>query len=319
VPKLGGAAKMAGVVSALRRLRAESWTPDVVHAHEYRAGLPARLAARSSGAPLIISEHSSDVALGRLTSRQRSAARRSFGRAAVVCPVSQSLAARLETLTGDARVVAVPNAVDTDLFHPAGGDRADRRIRLLAVGNLVEVKGHRHLIDALRIVLDEGLDASLDIVGDGPARHELEERAGRLGLRGDVEFHGHVTRQAVADAMRAADVLVLPSLWETMGCVLAEALASGIPCVATRVGGVEEVIDDRTGVLVEPASPEALAAGILTVARERERFGASELREVAVQRFGHDAVGRRWTDLYSDAIGARGDRHARWHGETAHA
>ena len=80
-----------------------------------------------------------------------------------------------------------------------------------------------------------------------------------------MQFHGHLSRRDVAQMMRAADILVLPSLWETQGCVLLEATSSGLPAVASRVGGTPEVVNPSNGELVEPDSETALVDGIVRV------------------------------------------------------
>ena len=303
VPKLATAYKLMGVARAIARLRRRGWVPDVVHAHEYTAGRPALVAARlSGGAPLVVSEHASDVALGRLTARQITRARQTFHAAAIVAPVSDDLGHRLQPLAGATPVVPVPNPVDTDLFHP-GARHPDQQLRLLTVGNLVEIKGHNNLIEALRIVADAGLDARLDIAGDGGLREPLARRAHELAVADRVTFHGHLPRRRVAALMRTADVFVLPSLYESLPCVLAETMASGVPCVATAVGGVPELVNRGTGVLVEPGSPPALADGIRTVVARRTQYDPRVLHEVAVHRYGYRAVERSWSDVYVRALG----------------
>lgn len=312
VPKLSSIYKLLGILLALRRLhRRDHWVPEIVHAHEYGAGLPALLIASLTGAPVVISEHASDFALGRLDPRQIARASRAFRRAAVVSPVSRELGRRLAPLVGNTPLMPVPNAIDTRLFSP-GRRPASREIQLLSVGNLVEVKGHRHLIDALKILRDSGVDASLDIAGDGHLRGELENRAENLGIRDSVRFHGHVPKHRVAELMHRADVFVLPSLWENMPCVLLEAMSSGLPCVASHVGGVPEIVDRAAGVLVAPGSPAGLAAAVGEVARARGAYNARALHETAARRYGSDAIGGQWAEIYALAHRTRsGDEDRR--------
>jgi glycosyltransferase involved in cell wall biosynthesis len=298
IPKLGSLYKLSGMLLVLTRLRRrDRWVPEIVHAHEYAAGLPALLLGSLTGASVVVSEHASDFALGRLRPREVARARRVFRRAAVVSPVSRDLARRLAPLAGSTPLVAVPNSIDTRLFSP--GQRAGTgRIELLSVGNLVEVKGHRYLIEALELLRDSGVDASLDMVGDGHLRPQLEHRVEELGIGDRVRFHGHVPKQRVAEMMRRADVFVLPSLWENMPCVLLEAMAAGLPAVASSVGGVPEIIDRASGVLAEPGSPAALAAAVQEVARSRGAYDPRALHENAARRYGHEAIGDRWTGVY---------------------
>jgi glycosyltransferase involved in cell wall biosynthesis len=105
--------------------------------------------------------------------------------------------------------------------------------------------------------------------------------------------------------MRAADVFVLPSRFENLPVVLLEAMATGLPVVATAVGGVPEIVDERAGALVAPGDPEALAGAIAAVAARVECFDSAGLVERARARFGLDAVAGTWNGIYEELIAAR--------------
>jgi L-malate glycosyltransferase len=304
LPKMGFFVKMLGILTVVARLRrSNAWIPDVVHAHVFGAGLPAAVVAAVSRAPVVLSEHSSSVALGHLQPRQRAVARRAFRCADVVCPVSDDLGRSLVELAGGTPVVAVPNAVDDKLFRlrsasarPSSPEGSD--VRLLTVGNLVKIKGHGHLIEALAELRASGTPARLEVVGDGPLRGELQAQARKLGIDEHVVFHGVLSRERVAAIMGIVDIFVLPSLWETQGCALIEAMTCGCPSVATDVGGVPEVLDPRAGVLVAPESPEALTEGIVEVLGRLADYQPQELRSLAVKRYGYAAISRQWSAVY---------------------
>jgi glycosyltransferase involved in cell wall biosynthesis len=252
---------------------------------------------------VVLSEHLSDIARGTLSSREVRAAQRAYRAVAVICPVSDDLGRRVKQLADGTELITVPNPVDTELFRPNPskdelGSRGPAEARLLTVGNLVEVKGHRYLIEACRGLRGDGLSFHLDIVGDGPLRAELEGEVRSAGLGDVVTFHGVMSRADVAHMMRAADVFVLPSLWETMGCVLIEAMASGTPCVATDVGATGEIVDSKTGILVEPASGLELGRGLTQLLERRRSFDASTLHDRAVRRYGYDVSAERVTRVY---------------------
>jgi L-malate glycosyltransferase len=311
IPKLGFLFKMLGILTVVARLRrSNAWIPDVVHAHQFGAGLPAAVVAAVSRAPIVITEHSSTVALGHLKPRQRAVARRAFRRADVVCPVSDDLGRRLAELTGRTPIMPVPNAVDDKLFclrsataRPAPPDRSE--VRLLTVGNLVKIKGHRHLIQALAQLRGSGTPARLEVVGDGPLRGELQTQARELGVNSHVEFHGILPRERVAAIMGIVDIFVLPSLWETQGCALIEAMTCGCPSVATDVGGVPEVLDPTAGVLVAPGSSEALTEGIVEVLGRLADYQPQELRALAVNRYGYTAISHQWSTVYRSVLSER--------------
>jgi L-malate glycosyltransferase len=309
VPRSGFACKVAGLLAVVARLRRAHWRPDVVHAHEYTAAPVAFLLGAITRAPVIFSEHYSGFALGTLDGGELRRARWAFEHARMVCPVSASLARHIQALTPDAAVEPVPNSVDTDVFVPNLARRASRPPRLITVGSLKEVKGHRHLIGALAELRQRGRALHLDVIGDGPLRSELEALAVGLGVDDLITFHGAKAKAEVAEALQQADVFVLPSLWETLSCALLEALSAGLPVVATNVGGIREFVTERAGRLVAPGSAGALAAGILEVSESLQRYDPDELRATATGRFSRKAVGGQWAEVYASvANGSAGKR-----------
>lgn len=270
---------LAAAARGLRLVRG----PDLVHAHFFLAGLPAVLFQRR---PVVVSEHWS-VFLPedplRLGPGGRLAARVAFGRAALVLPVSAALQRGIEAHGIRARFRVVPNVVDTELFRPGDGGREG----LLAVGLQYPAKGFDVLLDALARLPEE----RLTLVGDGPLRAALEAQAERLGIADRVEFAGTLPKREVAELMRRARLVVVPSRFETSGVVAIEALASGAPVVASRVGALPELLAESGGALVPPDDPAALAAAIRAGA---ENGVAERIRE----RHSRAQVGRELDEIY---------------------
>jgi glycosyltransferase involved in cell wall biosynthesis len=304
----GMALHVGGALAALRRLRHEGFVPDVVHAHVYSAGLPALVVAKRAGAPLVVSEHYTGFQRGLITGADRLTAEAAFRGADLVAPVSEELAARLRPLAGRTPMRVVPNPVDTDVFHPPEGPRPEGP-RLLCVAWLDPKKGHRFLLEALAALGRH--DVTLDLVGGGELRPELEAEAARLGLSARVRFLGPLPKEGVAELMRRADLFVLPSLDENLPVVLAEAMASGLPAVATRVGGVEEVLDQDAGELVPPRDAEALARAIREWLERPLRPDPAALAARARERFGYEALGRTWDEIYAELSSSAGSSSSR--------
>ena len=143
-------------------------------------------------------------------------------------------------------------------------------VRALYVGRLSAEKGPLELLDALALI--QPGTVTLDLVGDGPLAGACVERASALPP-GTVRLHGRVDREGVARLMQEADLLVVPSLTDNQPCVVLEARASGLAVVATRVGGIPEIVPNGAGLLVEPGDAAALARGIVRVASEGRRDG----------------------------------------------
>jgi glycosyltransferase involved in cell wall biosynthesis len=281
------ATQLIGMRAALAR-----WRPDVIHAHVFEAGFPAVLLARRLGVPVVITEHFTAFQRGLVRGYDLWLARYAFRHAELVTPVSEDLRAQLERVEPRARFRVVPNVVDPAVFFP--GDDAHRGpLRLLNVASLDEKKRQLDLLDAVAALR---VDATLDIAGEGELEAELRRRAHVLGLGERVRFLGPQSQAQVAQRMREADVFVLSSRFENLPVVLLEALASGLPIVATRVGGVPEIVDERAGVLVAPGEPVALARAIEAVAGRS--FDRLALAERARSRYGIEAVGRLWDEIY---------------------
>jgi glycosyltransferase involved in cell wall biosynthesis len=309
IPKSGLSSKLAGLLKLCSALRRARWRPDVIHAHEFSAASVAVPLGVLTGAPLIFSEHWSGFALGTLDKRERRLARWAFSRGRLVCPVSADLARHVAAVAPDVSIRPVPNVVDTDLFVPPEAWRPEGALRLVTVGSLVPIKGPRHLIAAVSALRERGVSVALEIIGDGPLRADLERFAADLDVADAITFRGRVDRPAVAAALRRSDAFVLPSLWETLSCALLEAMAAGLPAVATRVGGIPEVLTSGEGILVEPGSTDALAEGLLAMAESVAKYDRRSLRQKAVASFGYDAIAREWADVYASVVDdARGNR-----------
>ena len=258
-------------IPAARRL-ADEMKPSVVCAF---FGIPGGPAAwrlrRRRGIPYVLSLRGSDVPRPELAAHQRLHAltrpllRRMYRDAAGLVAVSDSLrCAALAVLPG-ARIEVIPNGVDMERFKPpAGRSGPADRPELLFVGRLREFKGVQDAIAALPALERAlGRPARLTIIGDGPSRAALEAQAAALraaGSNSEVRFLGWLEPDALPPAYESASLLLLPSVVEGHSNVILEALAAGLPCVASDVPGIRETITDgREGILIPPGSPDALA------------------------------------------------------------
>ena len=178
----------------------------------------------------------------------------------------------------DDKIIVIPNGVDVDR-HDAPIDRAAVRDELgvgrddtvlAMVGTFKRQKGHFHLVEAAARLRELHPDLRFLLVGDGPLRAEVEDAARRAGVDDVVRFLG--SRRDVARILAASDGFVLPSLWEGLPIALLEAMAAGLPCVATEVSGTEQVVvDGETGILIPPGDPLALAKALKQLAGDPQR------------------------------------------------
>ncbi len=298
------------LVRRLREIR-----PDIVHSRNW-ATFDAVPAARLARVPVVIhGEHGRDISDPEGRNARRNRIRRALAPMVTrFVTVSHDLRRWLLTVVRipAAKVVTICNGVDTDRF--VEGDQAAARAALDlpldrtivgTVGRLDPVKDQAGLVQAFARVRRDHPGAVLVIAGDGPCRADLEALVGALGLDADVRLLGE--RKDVPQVLQAMDVFVLPSIAEGISNTILEAMATGLPVVATRVGGNPELVDDgTTGTLVEAGSPEALAsaiAGYLADPGRRLAHGRAS-RRLAVARFGLSTMRQTYAGLYA-ALGSR--------------
>jgi len=300
IPKTTYFIYLWSVIDAFRGLVKEGFKPDVIHAHVFTAGVPAVILGKLFRIPVVITEHSTSFPRHSLSILEILLARFAMQRANIVLPVSDDLRKHIEAYGIKAKFQVVPNVVNTAFFYPLAkrSYKSAGIKKLLWVGLLTPKKGVPYLLEALSQLKDRRDDFALDIVGDGPNRAEYEQMVAELGLSDRVKFHGLKSKSEVAEFMRRCDFFVLPSIWENLPVVLIEALASGKPVIASRVGGIPEMINDEVGCLVPPKDVDALAEAIDHMLDRSQSYSASNIAKYAIRHYSFQRVGQQLHNIY---------------------
>jgi glycosyltransferase involved in cell wall biosynthesis len=301
------------VLRLVRIIRA--WRPDVLHSHMVHANLIARAIRPVAGVPALVSTIHSINDGGPL---RMAAYRLTSGLVDRFTIISRLAAERYIAIRAvpAQRLQVVPNAVDTDRFRKLPEARAALRRELglgeefvwLAVGRFEPAKDYPTMIAAFARLATVRPASRLLLVGKGSLRSEVEGMVRAAGVEDGVRFLG--VRRDIPALMSAADGYLLSSAWEGMPVVLLEAAAVELPVVATRVGGVAEVVEDgTTGLLVRSADPAMLAEAMEKMEsltpEARLAMGASG-RLLVEQRYGTGRVMEMWERLYSEVIAGAG-------------
>jgi len=287
------------ILVVARRLFKKGFIPKIIHAHVFTAGLPALILGRLYRIPIVISEHWSKFPLRKLNAFERILAKFVMNRADTILPVSNSLKATFSSYGIKGKFEIVPNVVDTSLFYPLEKNHnKNHEKKILFVGSLNPIKGLPFLFHALSKLGQRRMDWHIDIVGNGPPRRKYERMVVELGLTGKVIFQGLRSKQEVAEFMRKADLLVLPSLVETFGVVAAEALATGTPVLSTRCGGPEEFVTDEVGLLIPPGDEDALYKALSYMLDNLNRYSYHRISQYACERFSPERLGMLLHTIY---------------------
>jgi glycosyltransferase involved in cell wall biosynthesis len=295
-------------VSSILRLRAiiKEHGVEIVNTHSGVDAWIGALAAKLAGAPLLVRTRHLNIPL-----------RRSIINFVHYLPDLYITCGEnmRHTLVDDCgfpadRVVSIPTGVDERFFNVKRNPElraryglGDRAPVVVNVGILRRVKGHEVTLKAAKAVLQSIPEARFLIVGDGPLRQSLEKMMEELGMGGAVMFTGFV--EDVADIYAAADVAVLSSWSEGLPQSMLQAMAAGVPVVATRVGGVPEVIvDGLNGVLVGAGDDTAMAAGIVKLLRDKNLARDMALKAGETVREGHslDRMLQKTEQVYQDFL-----------------
>jgi glycosyltransferase involved in cell wall biosynthesis len=303
---------LLGIRRTVRRIHAE-WSIDVIHAHMMVPdGWAASRIGPELGVPTVGTAHRADVldipAQGAKSRMQVAEAIRSLD---AVVTVSRAIGDAADAIARPKRpITVVPNGADAEVFLPRDPVEARRRLGIPEggpvvsyVGKLVPRKGVDTLIESMGVLAArEGGAPHLVMAGIGPMRESLEQRASELGVADRITWLGKVPHDDVGWVMSTGDVFILPSLSEGLPTVVCEAMACGLPVVATAVDGTPEIVDEpATGLLVQPHDIDGIAAALSRLLDDpalRAQMGAEALRRSAAD-YTWAANARRMEDVYS--------------------
>jgi glycosyltransferase involved in cell wall biosynthesis len=291
--------------------------PDIVHTHSSKSGILGRLAAKMTGVPHIIHTPHGHVFYGHFGAF---ASRIFMWVEKIFSVFTDRIVALTDGEKNDyinlsvcppEKLLKIHSGVDVKKFMQANGNRVEKRRSLGLdqneavigfVGWLLPIKGPDYLLKAMDDVWHEHQEASLVLVGKGDMDVDLRAEARKKNANGKVKFLGW--REDIDEIMPLFDMLVLPSLNEGMGRVLVEAMAAGKPVVASRVGGIPDLVrDGETGYLVPPADERALANGIKKLLDDPANAKQMGLRgQEHCRQFSLEAMIAKLDALYSELI-----------------
>lgn len=284
----------------------EMGTIDLVHLNVfYKAGLFALELKNKYQIPYIITEHWTaflDISPIKFTPFQKHSIQKIGRNASLLCPVSHDLKKALQKFGFKGPYEVVPNVVDTNLFNFQSLKEDPEKIKLLHISTLYDphknVTGLLNVIKKLSVIRQ---DFSFSIIGNAHIEKH-QQRISELGIDHIVSIAAEIPHEEVATAMQAHDLFVLFSNYENLPCVIIEAQASGLPVLASDVGGISEMINEKSGKLVSAGDEAALLQELQVMMHQLNHYDRQQIRQQAVEQYSYESVGKQFFDIYRRVI-----------------
>ncbi len=287
--------------------------PDLIQAHSAMwGGLAAARIKKRWGIPYVITEHRGRFtpqgakAHGLIRPWHRPLLKEAFSGASHIVTVTSCMQEVIGSLCPETRLPfsVIPNMTDTGFFTPRS-QREEQAgpFTFLCIAHLEIIKGVDVLLNAFARARPSLPPATrLVIGGDGPQREALKTLCISLGLSGQAEFLGRLSRSQVLSALHQANALVVPSHFEAFGVVIIEAMSAGLPVIATDSGGPADIVTPDTGILVAPGNPGQLALAMEQMVQQHEQYKADAIRRYARARFSKEVVAGHYLALYKSLL-----------------
>ncbi|ACD95214.1 glycosyltransferase [Trichlorobacter lovleyi] len=273
--------------------------PDIIHVHNVNAADIAVWIKENFKIKFVITEHSSVMwNLMDMKTSEFDRLKRIYSQSSVNIAVSKALADKLSNVL-NLPFYYIPNLVNTDFFNINDSNKKNFVTKLVSIGNLTINKNHLTLIKAVHKLYINGYNVKLSIAGDGKEKDKLLEYIHYNNLQSVVVLLGELSRLEIKKLLEDSDYFILPSIQETFGVVLIEAMACGLPALAFKAGGPESIItSNKLGLLLDSGGD--LYEGLVNLLKSN--YNPFEIREYAVLNFSYSAVEKKLNDVYINLI-----------------
>lgn len=263
--------------------------PDIIHAHNFLyAGIIAKFLKDKYRVNYVITEHSSSFVRNKLSSEKIKSIEDVAKNASKVTAVSSSFNNILEEYT-KTNIDLLPNIVDNFFFQKKFQDKISKNFIFLHIASLDKNKNQELLIKSFEKIAKLNHNVYLNIAGSGYMKKYLESLVKKLDIQKQVNFLGRISQEKVRDEMMKSNCFVLSSNFETFGVVLIEALACGLPLIATECGGPKDIVNKKNGILIKTNNQLELKKAMLYMYENSYKYDREKLRNDAKERFGEKA------------------------------
>ncbi len=291
-----------------KRYANEFGTPDLILTHSVTwAGYAASLIKEYDGVPYLVVEHRSFFVWSTENARKMVKPyylpffEKAYQNCNKLVLVSGSLLTGLKTLMPwiEEKSMVIPNMIREDMFLPPSEPRKTTPFIFIWAGRLEHVKGLDVLLKAVQLLKDRNNGpVKVRLAGTGSLKSELSQMAEDLGVTDRVQFLGRISREEMQKEMQEANCFVLPTRYEAFGAVLIEAMATGLPVIATRSGGPDHIVSKENGLLIDPDNTDQLAKAMEQMIQQHQNYSAELIRISTLERYGQSNVMALYHQLF---------------------
>ena len=288
---------------AFKKILPEFGRPDILHAHFGGMGITGAKIKKKYKIPLVITEHSSGMLPGNSSDKQKlKICNEAYKNSDALVAVGTILAKHMKAI-GVQKILVIPNIIPAFFFESNKLGKKKEKKQFISVGSLVPSKRFDLTISAFARICEKYNDATLLIVGTGPLDQSLRKMVHQKQIEDQVSFLGFVPNAELPEIYKESLCFVLPAEFETFGVVYAEALACGIPVIATKCGGPEDIVNSQNGLLIPLNDEDALVEAMQFMYLNSTNYNPDIISEDIRQRFGETAFTNRITEVYSKVLG----------------
>lgn len=271
--------------------------PDLIHVHcGLYGGAAAALIKEKYNIPYIVTEHSSQVLNGTMDEYHKGLLEKGYNNANYLISVGEKLKEKMKGYTNN-KIEVIPNIVNTERFIP--NNKSEKgKFRFLSVSFLNPNKNVDLTIKAFSRAFKNKENVELYIAGDGSERLKLEALVKDLGVESKVKFLGKVSREDLPNFLNRGNAFVLPSKYETFGVVYIEALACGLPIIATKCGGPEDFYREDLGYMIEAPEEEALCEAMIKMIENKDKYDSIAMSKYVKNRFSKEVIVKKIEEIY---------------------
>lgn len=272
--------------------------PDLIHVHcGLYGGLAAKVIKDKYSIPYVITEHSSTILNNSLNDYNKKVLSIAYNNADKLISVGEKLKTSMKNYTKN-DIVVVPNIVNTDGFK-VNKDYKREKFRFVTVAYLKKNKRIDLIIEAFNRLKEKYSNIELYIGGNGPEKSNIKQIINNYNLNSDVHLLGEVLRDDLPEVMGNSDCFVLPSMYETFGVVYIEALACGVPIIATKCGGPEDFFNNKLGYMIDVDNLEQLYNSMEKILNNKVKFNSNEISDYIKNKFSRKVIVSQLENVYN--------------------